>query len=128
MRWSKIVGYIKLIVIDYIGTLCDEYHPRKTSPPLRGQGDIGINAELGEGLHKIPYADWPAISQSTLNKRLAKVQNTNRAKNVIFFIGDGMGVTTQSIARLHKSQMDNITMDQVHLAWDHFIDAGLVKV
>ena len=115
------------VLIDYIVAFCDEYHPKRTPPPA-GESGIGINAEIGEGLHKIPYADWKGISRATLNKRVAKVPNTNKAKNVIFFIGDGMGVSTESIARLHKSQMEGITIDQVHLAWDHFIDAGLVKV
>ena len=108
---------------------CEDYHKHRTELPSEPPPPTySSQPEFGYGLHKIPFADWPELAQTTLNKRLARKLNTKKAKNVIYFIGDGMGISTLALARLHKSQFDEITMDKVHLAWDEWIDTGLVKV
>ena len=41
---------------------------------------------------------------ATLNKALAQQPNTGKAKNVILFIGDGMGISTIVASRIHEGQ------------------------
>jgi alkaline phosphatase len=57
-------------------------------------------------------------AQAELATRLALKPNTNKAKNVILMIGDGMGITTVTAARIYEGQKrgvdgvsNNLTMD-----------------
>ena len=54
--------------------------------------------------------------------------NTNRAKNVIFFLGDGMGPATVTAARFHMAWSRSKTIQKSILAWDEFEHTGLSKV
>ncbi|XP_063705260.1 membrane-bound alkaline phosphatase-like [Culicoides brevitarsis] len=42
---------------------------------------------------------WKKIGENVVNENILKFQNKNPAKNVIFFIGDGLGVQTTSATR-----------------------------
>jgi alkaline phosphatase len=48
--------------------------------------------------------------------------NTHWAKNVILFVGDGMGPVTQTAARIYAHG------EEGHLAWEKFPHMGLLKV
>jgi len=41
---------------------------------------------------------------TTLDKALALKPNSGKAKNLILFIGDGMGISTLVAARIHEGQ------------------------
>lgn len=56
--------------------------------------------------------------KAALNVRL----NTRRAKNVVLFVGDGMGINTMTAARIYKHG------EQGRLAWETFPHMGLLKV
>ena len=45
---------------------------------------------------------WRNYGVKTLKERLALQPSTKKAKNVILFIGDGMGVATHTAARIYK--------------------------
>jgi len=52
----------------------------------------------------------------------------NKAKNVIFFVGDGMDLTTITAARILKGQRKGNTGPEDALTWDKFDHVALSKV
>jgi alkaline phosphatase len=49
------------------------------------------------------------------------------AKNVIVFIGDGMGMSTITAARIYKGQLAGQSGEEHQLAFEHFPTVGLSK-
>lgn len=64
---------------------------------------------------------WLNIAKSFIDTQLAKRINTNRAKNVIFFLADGMSVSTYSAARVAKGG------EEESLSFENFPYMGMVK-
>lgn len=59
-----------------------------------------------------------------------QIQIDNRrgaAKNVILFVGDGMGISTVTAGRIWAGQQQGLNGEEYNLAWDKFPFAGLVK-
>ena len=61
--------------------------------------------------HQVHGADLPQKDDpyyraqlETLQRVMAQQPNTNRAKNVILFVGDGMGITTVTASRIYEGQ------------------------
>uniref|UniRef100_A0A9L0SK68 Alkaline phosphatase, tissue-nonspecific isozyme n=1 Tax=Equus caballus TaxID=9796 RepID=A0A9L0SK68_HORSE len=71
---------------------------------------------------------WRAQAQQTLQNalRLQKL-NTNVAKNIIMFLGDGMGVSTVTAARILKGQLHNSPGEESRLEMDKFPFVALSK-
>lgn len=55
-------------------------------------------------------------------------RNYNIAKNLILFIGDGMGMTTVTTARILRGQKRGHTGEENELAFDKFEYVALSKV
>eukprot|EP00057_Strongylocentrotus_purpuratus_P014345 XP_011668819.1 PREDICTED: alkaline phosphatase, tissue-nonspecific isozyme [Strongylocentrotus purpuratus] len=72
-------------------------------------------------------AFWNNQAQRTLEEALNLRQNQGIAKNVIFFLGDGMDITTNTAARILRGQMDGETGEEGSLAWDDFPHVALSK-
>lgn len=53
---------------------------------------------------------------------------TNTAKNVILFLGDGMSLTTITAARIYKGQLQNTSGESGHLSFEKFPFTGISKV
>jgi len=66
-------------------------------------------------------------AQSDLQARLRQQPNTKRAKNVILFVGDGMGVNTLTAARIFQGQLMGHDGESFQTAMDGLPYAGLVK-
>ena len=50
-------------------------------------------------------------------------------KNIIVFIGDGMGIQTHTLARIYKGQSrQGVSGEEASLAWETFPSMGLLKV
>jgi alkaline phosphatase len=49
---------------------------------------------------------WNDQAQHDLRNKLSEAWNTNIAKNVIMFLGDGMGISTVTAARIYKGQQN----------------------
>uniref|UniRef100_A0AC35TNB8 Alkaline phosphatase n=1 Tax=Rhabditophanes sp. KR3021 TaxID=114890 RepID=A0AC35TNB8_9BILA len=62
----------------------------------------------------------------TLEDQGFNIDKRKRPKNIILFIGDGMGVTLTTVARIFKNQRDKI-YDQTPLAFERFDVTGLVN-
>ncbi|XP_066492925.1 alkaline phosphatase, tissue-nonspecific isozyme [Tiliqua scincoides] len=71
---------------------------------------------------------WRQRAQQTLRDAL-KLQelNTNVAKNIILFLGDGMGVSTVTAARILKGQLQNTSGEESLLEMDRFPFVALSK-
>ncbi|KAF6107435.1 alkaline phosphatase, biomineralization associated [Phyllostomus discolor] len=71
---------------------------------------------------------WRDQAQQTLKNAL-KLQNlnTNVAKNIIMFLGDGMGVSTVTAARILKGQLHHNPGEETRLEMDKFPHVALSK-
>ena len=49
---------------------------------------------------------WARLGKEDLLKAINTKVNNGVAKNVIFFVGDGMGVPTHTMARIYKVSFD----------------------
>ncbi len=59
-------------------------------------------------------------ADQALNKVLQLQRNTNRAKNVILFVGDGMGFSTVTATRIFEGQQRGVDGESNVLAWEAF--------
>lgn len=50
------------------------------------------------------------------------------AKNVILFIGDGMGMSTITAGRIFKGQLEGRSGEEGYLSFEKFPHVGLAKV
>lgn len=65
--------------------------------------------------------------QAELATRLAQKPNTNKAKNVILMIGDGMGITTVTAARIYEGQKRGVDGVSNNLTMDAFPNLALSR-
>ncbi|XP_075046347.1 alkaline phosphatase, tissue-nonspecific isozyme [Mixophyes fleayi] len=71
---------------------------------------------------------WRKQAQDTLRNALALQKlNTNPAKNVIMFLGDGMGVSTVTATRILKGQLARQPGEESVLEMDKFPHVALAK-
>ncbi|XP_066262954.1 alkaline phosphatase-like isoform X1 [Euwallacea similis] len=75
---------------------------------------------LGEGSEDQAY--WKQLGKGELAKALKKNVNEALAKNVILFVGDGMGLTTVTTSRIYGKG------EAGFLAWEQFNSIGVLKV
>lgn len=69
-----------------------------------------------------------AEGKARVEQQVKKVINTNIAKNVIIFVGDGMGLSTITASRIYKGQRSNENGEEGYHSFELFPDVGLVKV
>ncbi|KAL4630743.1 intestinal-type alkaline phosphatase-like isoform X1 [Arapaima gigas] len=72
-------------------------------------------------------AFWNAQARVTLQAALKLHPQTHRAKNIILFLGDGMGISTVSAARILHGQMEGHSGEETVLAMDTFPYLALSK-
>ncbi|GFQ69940.1 alkaline phosphatase, tissue-nonspecific isozyme, partial [Trichonephila clavata] len=70
---------------------------------------------------------WYQQAKSQLLKNLDDDRNYNVAKNLILFIGDGMGMTTVTTSRILRGQKKGQTGEESELAFDKFEYVALSK-
>lgn len=71
---------------------------------------------------------WNDMAQATLKQHLQKVLNKNIAKNIIFFLGDGMSIATLAASRIYLGQKNGATGEETKLSFEKFPFTGLSKV
>ena len=99
------------------------HESRIASSLLAGVGAVALaasaaaadNATLVQG--NDPYY---LQSQAKLQSILAQQRNTNQAKNVILIVGDGMGFSTVTAARIFEGQQRGVDGESNVLAWEAF--------
>lgn len=65
---------------------------------------------------------WQEVADKELREALSYSWNTNTAKNVVLFVGDGMSPDTITASRIYRNGEDS------YLAWERFPHVGLLKV
>lgn len=68
-----------------------------------------------------------AATPALAKERRAKPPQEPRAKNVILFIGDGMGISTITAARIYDGQKRGETGEENSLSFEKFPNVALVK-
>jgi alkaline phosphatase len=74
-------------------------------------------------------SSWYTSAQTTLATKIAAAQaeKTTKAKNVILFVGDGMGVSTLTAARILKGQRQGDLGEEGYLSFEEFPYSAQVK-
>ncbi len=88
--------------------------------PATGQS----NATIPD--HQI-NSEWFQDGQQTMQEIRSATQYNNRPKNVILFIGDGMGVSTVSAARILEGQLRGEQGEENVLAFEEFDNLAMSK-
>lgn len=70
---------------------------------------------------------WYSEGVGELQRSLQLKPNENRAKNVILFIGDGMGISTVTAARIFDGQLRGETGEENVLSFEEFPYLALAK-
>jgi alkaline phosphatase len=72
-------------------------------------------------------AEWFSAGKTTIdaNKLIHRELNTRRAKNVILFVGDGMGVSTVTAARILDGQQRGVDGEWNRLSFEDFSDLAM---
>ena len=73
---------------------------------------------------------WYQDAEMKLNEVLEARLNSAKipAKNVIFFVGDGMGMSTITAGRILKGQKLGLSGEEYRLSFEKFPHVGLAKV
>ena len=85
------------------------------------------------GVFESPNADdanyWREHAEKHLQKILDKqgIKSVNVAKNVIYFVGDGMSVATIAAGRIFKGQMNRNAGEETELVFESFPYLGMAK-
>lgn len=99
-----------LLACFVLGTIGDKYHRRSSGKSI-----------------DIQETNWNRMAQESVRKALNLKRLTGRAKNLILFIGDGMGISTTAVARIYKAQEINKPVHEVKLAWEAMPHSALAK-
>ncbi|GAB1608181.1 hypothetical protein Ahia01_001102300 [Argonauta hians] len=86
--------------------------------------DHGIVDALDKG-DPFTAKEWADHAQKSLEAILNRVPKTGRAKNIILFIGDGMGLPTIAATRILKGQLKGVY--EIPLAFEKFPYVALSK-
>ena len=76
---------------------------------------------------KNAQARWQGVVQLGLALALVLASCQSYAKNVIFFLGDGMGISTVTAARIYAGQTAGATGEEYSLAFEEFPHLALIK-
>lgn len=75
-------------------------------------------------------AHWHQLGANDLQDAMfaATMHDWSIAKNVVIFVGDGMGITPSVAGRIYKGQRrDGTAGEEGYLAWERFPNMGLMK-
>lgn len=84
--------------------------------------DIAFSADEWKRNLSTEQAIWYESGLNELKQALRMQINKKRARNIILFVGDGMGPNTVTASRIYKYGEDG------HLSWERFPHMGLLKV
>jgi alkaline phosphatase len=70
---------------------------------------------------------WNDYAFNRIKDNLKKQMNFNLAKNILFFLGDGMGITTVTAGRIHKGQLKKQNGEEIVTEMENVEFTGLSK-
>ncbi|CAC5418014.1 E3.1.3.1 [Mytilus coruscus] len=71
---------------------------------------------------------WRNQAKDELQKYLKSQKIEKVARNVIFFLGDGMSIPTITAARIRQGQLNNKTGEENVLSWEKFPHTNLLEL
>ncbi|KAM7348487.1 alkaline phosphatase 12 isoform 1-T2 [Cochliomyia hominivorax] len=106
-----------LLVVMTVGFII--HHEINASHPINGL----VDDEARSLVMSLPLEQqkWFEEGAMELQKALNRKRNKRRAKNVILFVGDGMGPNTVTAARIMGFSEEGL------MSWEEFPDMGLLK-
>ncbi len=87
---------------------------------------FAVSAQAGVMPEMQQKSDWYQTGQAAIQKQLAQNPIT-KAKNVIVFVGDGMGISTITAARIFAGQKKGMAGEENLLSFETFPYSGHVK-
>ena len=89
---------------------------------LAGASWLALAMQAGAADAELVQADDPYFkqAQAQMQRILTQQRNTNRAKNVILVVGDGMGFSTVTATRIFEGQERGVDGESNVLAWEAF--------
>ena len=72
-------------------------------------------------------ADWDTASKAFITQGKALQDDRRRARNVVLFVGDGMGISTLTAARILEGQLKGKTGEENRLSFENFPYSALSK-
>ncbi|KFZ37865.1 alkaline phosphatase [Shewanella mangrovi] len=72
-------------------------------------------------------SSWFTAGADAVAAKVAQARNTGSTKNVILFVGDGMGVSTLTAARIYQGQAAGHTGEENRLSFETFPYSALSK-
>lgn len=117
---TNIIYFLIILVVVLIGTLC-----YALVLLFEEQGDVlepSIDDEKYDPELPIEQRIWYDNALTELRDSMHYEPNENRARNVILFVGDGMGLSTLTASRIYKYG------EEGRLTWETFPHFGLLKV
>ena len=85
-----------------------------------------MNQSMNHSKHTT-HVRWQGAARLGLVLALVLASGQSYAKNVIFFLGDGMGISTVTAARIYAGQAAGATGEEYSLAFDEFPHLALIK-
>ena len=70
---------------------------------------------------------WFSDGKALTENKAGNTANNSSAKNVILFVGDGMGISTLTAARILQGQQNGQTGEENFLSFESFPYSALVK-
>ncbi|XP_005186654.3 alkaline phosphatase [Musca domestica] len=102
---------------------------KRVSSTILRNSDLGGRLTAGKVTppHERNREYWLNVAREQLLERTQTRLNTHKAKNVIFFLGDGMSLTTMTSARILKGQLQGKPGEEEQLSFEKFPYVGLSK-
>ncbi|XP_046802874.1 alkaline phosphatase [Lucilia cuprina] len=128
MTSNKLVGFVIVFIVNYLikSAKCSDPYHGTLENELNSNGRSFIKERITpEQEMKTEY--WFEKAQNCLKKRVNQKQNNGKAKNIIFFLGDGMSIATLTAARILKGQRNGLSGEEAVLTMEKFPHTGLSK-
>lgn len=89
---------------------------------------LTLSASVSAGVlpEKQTESSWFTEGNAKITKKLA-MKKSHKAKNVILFVGDGMGVSTLTAARILEGQLRGNSGEENYLSFETFPNTAQVK-
>lgn len=108
------------IVLSCLLASCGPQSEAEVSPKALDSASLAISVPSGD-------PTTFAAGKAALQNRMVVAANTGKAKNVILFIGDGMGIATLTAARIHAGQKRGQTGEEHVMAMETLPHSALIK-
>ncbi|ELU14152.1 hypothetical protein CAPTEDRAFT_176469 [Capitella teleta] len=122
---SAILIHPQYLLYQFLTHLFPPAHAASVSHHRHGTGETAAKKRSPRSGHE---ADWKRLAQEALERNIEALKpRVGVAKNAVFFIGDGMGMTSITGARWHMKQDEDLIAYEAELSWDKFPTVGLSK-